>query len=519
MSQPDTRTRIARWTWKKTVVGVLLVALVLWMSLANLESVPPLWWDEGWTLSVARNWVELGHYGQLLNGQPRSAGLSAAFPVVAPIALSFRLLGVGVWQGRLVGVLFTFVALSIIFYLAHTLYNRTVALGTLVLLLGMPVVKELHPILVGRQVLGEMPMLAYLLAGYMFLLFALRRKAWWLVPAAIAWGIGLRTKGQTLPFFVLSLVLPLVVALFKRWWQAAGLLVSGLLGAWLVAEWVGWVSRLVQGQAFPDDALPGLFALTALVPVGHVRASALLLALAFGLPTALGLCWAGWREFGWLRQTNCDIGLEITRLALWGLAGSWYAWYLALGMFFPRYLFPPLFIGSLFAAKLFYDWTDGFKVRATVRHASAVMLRWRLSRTTVGALLAVVLVVLTTTSAVLMLVISLPTLADTSVFELARYIDAHTAPDALIETYNSELFFLVHRRYHYPPDQTNVVGLRRLYFNPDEPLDYDPLMADPDYLIVGTPSREWRVYDTVLKTGAFRRLLTLSRYDVYERVR
>jgi hypothetical protein len=259
--------------------------------------------------------------------------------------------------------------------------------------------------------------------------------------------------------------------------------------------------------------------LTALVPVGHVRASALLVALAFGLPTALGLCWAGWREFGWLRQTNCDIGLEITRLALWGLASSWYAWYLALGMFFPRYLFPPLFIGSLFAAKLFYDWTDGFKVRATVRHASAVMLRWHLSRTTVGALLAVVLVVLTTTSAVLMLVISLPTLADTSVFELARYIDAHTAPDALIETYNSELFFLVHRRYHYPPDQTNVVGLRLLYFNPDEPLDYDPLMADPDYLIVGTPSREWRVYDTVLKTGAFRRLLTLSRYDVYERVR
>ena len=209
MSQPDTRTRIARWTWKKTVVGVLLVALVLWMSLANLESVPPLWWDEGWTLSVARNWVELGHYGQLLDGQPRSAGLSAAFPVVAPIALSFRLFGVGIWQGRLVGVLYMFASLALIYCLARRLYSRPVAVGTLGVLLLMPVSERLHPILIGREALGEMPAIFYLLTGYLCLFLALRGRAWLLVPAMLAWGIAVRAKGEVPPFWLVSLVIAL----------------------------------------------------------------------------------------------------------------------------------------------------------------------------------------------------------------------------------------------------------------------------------------------------------------------
>src|SRR4030095_7239162 len=92
--------------------GMLLVLFVLLAATVKLESAPPLWWDEGWTLSVARNWVEQGHYGQLQAGVPAAPALSAATPVVAPIALSFRLLGIGLWQGRLVGVVFTLGALA-----------------------------------------------------------------------------------------------------------------------------------------------------------------------------------------------------------------------------------------------------------------------------------------------------------------------------------------------------------------------------------------------------------------------
>ena len=44
----------------RTGAGVLLVLLVVLAATVKLESAPPLWWDEGWTLSVARNWTEQG---------------------------------------------------------------------------------------------------------------------------------------------------------------------------------------------------------------------------------------------------------------------------------------------------------------------------------------------------------------------------------------------------------------------------------------------------------------------------
>ena len=90
-------------------------------------------------------------------------------------------------------------------------------------------------------------------------------------------------------------------------------------------------------------------------------------------------------------------------------------------------------------------------------------------------------------------VLSLTTLADSSVVQVARFFDTQTAPDTLIESYESELFFLVHRRYHYPPDDIHVQLNRRNWLNPDTPVDYDPLAADPDYLVVGPAGEEGRL--------------------------
>jgi hypothetical protein len=46
----------------------LVSVVVLFLVSVRLESVPPLWWDERWTLSVARNWIETGRYQRLLAG-------------------------------------------------------------------------------------------------------------------------------------------------------------------------------------------------------------------------------------------------------------------------------------------------------------------------------------------------------------------------------------------------------------------------------------------------------------------
>ena len=106
--------------------------------------------------------------------------------------------------------------------------------------------------------------------------------------------------------------------------------------------------------------------------------------------------------------------------------------------------------------------------------------------------------------------------ADASVLEVIDFLNTETPSDSLIETYDPELFFLLKRRYHYPPDQIHIDLIRRAYLAQDVSIHYDPLAADPDYLVVGPQSKVWRLYDPFLSTGEFRLLKTFRRYNVYD---
>ena len=235
--------------YRRIVIATSLVFIFLVLGLTELERMPPLWWDEGWTLTVARTWVERGEYGRLLNGAATSPYLAASYVVVMPIALSFKLLGIGIWQARLVGVLYTFGALGLMFFLATRLYNRAIAFGTLFVLLLMLYPPELHPLIVGRQVLGEMPSQFFLLAGYAFFYLSLQRRYGWLPFGLLMWGIALVMKLQVLPFWIASLALPLFVALIKRWWRLCAVAfdrtgwrmagnVSDRLACRICAQWI-----------------------------------------------------------------------------------------------------------------------------------------------------------------------------------------------------------------------------------------------------------------------------------------
>jgi len=213
---------------------VYLGLCIIWIleGILFLDRWPSLWWDEGWTMNVARNWVDFGHYGQMNAGQPAPPGLSAAFPVVMPVALSFKLFGVGTWQARLPGVLFLLASIGLLYYQALRLYNRRAAWAVPLVLLLMSGIGQLHPLPVGRAVLGEMPMLFYLLAGWTCLLGVLSGRTWLLLPAVLMWGLGIDAKSQALPFWLASLILPLAVAVWKGWRREALLLAAGLGGGW-----------------------------------------------------------------------------------------------------------------------------------------------------------------------------------------------------------------------------------------------------------------------------------------------
>jgi hypothetical protein len=113
--------------------------------------------------------------------------------------------------------------------------------------------------------------------------------------------------------------------------------------------------------------------------------------------------------------------------------------------------------------------------------------------------------------------------------DAADYVNQHAASGAVVETYESEVMFYLQRLYHYPPDEMSVelVWQEMIDYDPSRPtlnkgegLHYDPLTANPDYLIVGPPDSLWYVpYTGVLASGAFRPVFAAGRYQVLERVR
>ena len=314
--------------WRVTT-GALL-GLLIFLAVINLESAPPLFWDEGWTLSVARNWAERNHYGRMLQGKMVSPGLEATFPVTAVVSFSFRLFGVGVYQGRAPGLFFLLGTLAVVYYLACRLYNRRIGVATLLVLLFMsPAHRDLHPVLVGAQVLGEMPAMLYLLAGYAFFLSAQDKPLWAMPLAVFFWGVALITKLQVWPFWLASLLVPLLIALSTRRWRLVGLLAAGLVCSLTTSQLLIWFQQLLLNRDNnPLTPIPGLYYVTALVLTPRARLLALVATLLFGIPTLAGLCY-GIRSFIKSRdKLLAQDHRDVVRLALLVLTTSWFSWYL-----------------------------------------------------------------------------------------------------------------------------------------------------------------------------------------------
>jgi len=178
-----------------------------------------------------------------------------------------------------------------------------------------------------------------------------------------------------------------------------------------------------------------------------------------------------------------------------------------------------VFVGSIFVPALLNDLTNHFNWSSTLLQAGRSLTRLRFDREGRGALLAIVLITFGITSTGKMFYQLYVVEPDQSVLEIAEFFNTQTAADAIIETYDSELMFLLNRRYHYPPDQIHVDLIHRTLLGEDIPIRYDPLAADPDYLVVGFFSKLWQLYDSVLYSGDFRLLRAYNHYSVFQRVR
>lgn len=496
---------------------ILLGIAFLFLLCYHPAQIPAPWFDEGWTLSVARNWVETGRYARLLNDQPISAtGMAWNFPVTGPIALSFQFFGIGVWQGRLPGTMFTIASIFFVYWIARRMYNEKIAVAAiLLLLLGYP-----FPLTEGRQALGEPAMLFYLLAGYYtFWLFLEKRSAVSLGASMLLWASALTSKQQPLPFWMFSM---LAVVVFSGWLRRDRFTFWASLGA-LLGTLVFW--RIMLGvQAWLETGLPlygapmqGLLNVTGWVPVWEVRVQALTIIGYFAVPLILGLGYSFKQEMeAWNIEAGGDPKVYI-RLAYWSLTTSWLIWYATLAMAWVRYLYPIVFFGSIFVAVFISRITDGFNFPQVVRRASNALRRFQFKRENLEALL-VILIMSYVGSMVVRNFAAITFNNDAET--VAEYLNRSTPSDALLETYDSELLFLVQRKFHFPPDQIQVELNKRTFLHQNVAIPYDPMQVDPDYIVIGPFSKMWGLYASIApQQDGWELVYKLPNYSVYQHVR
>ena len=337
--------------------------------------------------------------------------------------------------------------------------------------------------------------------------------AYFLLGSILFWSLAINTKAQVLPFWMVSVRCRSTLDIFP---SVDTCRMFGARFAWfspLGYVWLQLISRFLIPASSP---VSGLYLTIGVVLDPFRRFITVLTTLQLGLPTLLGLLWAICDS-----KTNkyFETHLTAVKFAYLILAGSWFVWWELASLGWPRYLFPPAFLASIFVSAMFHEWTQGFRIRELLRNTATNLIHRQTSWCDLRVLAALFLVVWSFVHTVSELNDGLFRKTNTSLFQTVEYLNTSTPSTTVIETYESELFFFLHRRYHYPPDQVHVELIRREDLNESRVINYDPLSADPDYLVVGGWCRYYKCYDSVLSRGAFKLVKAFGPYQVFERVR
>src|SRR3989338_7005229 len=218
------------------VLLVMLFTVGVSLTFYKLDESPVTWMDEGLITQTSRNLATQGRYAiQTAPGEFASPGIiSTSLPVTLPVALSYKIFGVGLLQARVVMALY----IIAFFILAYLLVRKHA--GQLAALLGLALLVTFAPIYGhGKNVLGEVP-------GLVWLLFALLtfKNPW----SGIFFGLAMVTK----PIFLLLLPAIAIVYVYKREWP------SRIFIASLALPVLVWI--LVQ---FPHDAIGNILSIYA----------------------------------------------------------------------------------------------------------------------------------------------------------------------------------------------------------------------------------------------------------------
>lgn len=492
---------------KKYSLPIFLLGVFALMALYKPLVVPPPWFDEGWSLITAKNWAESGVYGIRLGDVWVTANaMSQPLGATLPVALAFKLFGTGLFQARMVTILFSIATLWLIFTIAEKLYSRRVAWLTFFAIFALAPVPSLQILFVGREVLGEIPMLFYLLAGYYCFSKAIEQEksTGWVLLTALFWGLGIATKKQALPFWGASIALPFLVAFFHKEKKVVRVLTVSTLGAAIVAGGMLAYEANLHSQTLPygESITAQLYQMAVWTIEPNIRKAAFERFALVGIVSAVALLALIPDIFSLRKREN----LSQTRwleLSLFAFSASWIVWFLLGSLGWLRYYLPPHLVAAIFAGKLFDEWL--FKTR---RKTLAQKV----------AFYSAITLIMYGFSANLVALRSTAQYTGVPLQQLQAYLEQNISQDKIIESYESELFFLLpDYSFHFPPHSTQVELNHRDLFESDATISYDPLNEDFDYLITGAIEERWHLYQPYINAGNFTLIQDFGEYQLYAR--
>jgi len=475
------------------------------VSFYNLAHYPVIWWDEGIFSETAANLVQHGRYAFTLQSPDQLADLdfriSAGPAVILPVALAYRLLGVGLVAGRLVAGAYLALAFLALFLAARRLWGAAAALGAVALaLVGTDVLYW------GRSVLGDVPALALSLCGLAFLLRGLEvSKAWPLFLGGFFLGLAFDAK----EFYGLAFLPPVFLLARLAWREGKG----------------GWhrLGAFGLGVALPLLA----YVLLKTIILGSLTAAALhffhqkqLLCHEFFTPFTIGrlypeslayllthpLFWLGLAGavWTWRRETfGPGVHLWVANFGLWSL------FYLT-AVYWHRFALPALFLAAPLAAH--------FLGRGLERLTASLPRRpprW------LGAAMLLVLLLGFYPMPGVDFMAEIFRCTSSPPCRLVQYLRKHVTARTLIETPEYELAFLDddHRMHLMPPYYfVESVDGKVVLLNPQrKPYDFDRVGAD--LLILGSFGKSVfkQVYQPALISQGWQRIATVDYYDIYLR--
>ncbi|MBN2501182.1 MAG: glycosyltransferase family 39 protein, partial [Anaerolineales bacterium] len=193
LRKDESKPKIAA-TW----ILVVAALMVFFLAFFHLTAYPTTWFDEGSHLHVPKTLLRFGEYADYSSDGFRYFGptIGVGPTIMLPIAGVFKIFGIGLLQARVVMALYLLATVYVFYRLSAYLGGQKIAFVATALLVTSRGVGLLE---YGRQVLGEVPGLFFVILGF-YLWFSKWDKAsfWRLVLAGLMLGLATVTKNQYL---------------------------------------------------------------------------------------------------------------------------------------------------------------------------------------------------------------------------------------------------------------------------------------------------------------------------------